>query len=76
MGFPSISIRYRVSVSLSIRSDRDSPSSKWIFLLLPFGAFMRVKGAVAPPVTVGGFADSGFLAYMSLTIVITVFKSC
>ena len=37
---------------------------------------MRVKGAIAPPVTVGGFADSGFLAYMSLTIVITVFKSC
>ena len=36
---------------------------------------MRVKGAVAPPVT-AGFAGSGFLAHMSLTIVITVFKSC
>ena len=37
---------------------------------------MRVKGAAAPPVTAGGFAGSGFLACMSLTIVIAVFKSC
>ena len=62
VGFPSMSIRYKVSVNLSILSDSDSPSWKWTLLLLPFQAFMRVKGAATPPVVVGGFAGSCFLA--------------
>ena len=62
VGFPSMSIRYRVSVNLSILSDNDLPSWKWTLLLLPFGAFMRVKGAAASPVVAGGFAGSCFLA--------------
>ena len=57
-----MSIRYKVLVNLSILSDSDSPSWKWTLLLLPFGAFMRVKGAATPPVVVGGLAGSGFLA--------------
>ena len=61
-GFLSMSIRYKVSVSLSILSDNVSPSWKWNLLLLPFGAFMRVKGAAAPLVVAGGFAGSGFFA--------------
>ena len=32
---------------------------------------MRVKGAVTPSVADGGFTGSGFLAYLSLTMVIT-----
>ena len=43
-GFPSMSIRYKVLVNLPILLDSDSPSWKWTLLLLPFGAFMRVKG--------------------------------
>ena len=55
-------IRYRVLVNLSILLDNVSPSWKWTLLLLPLGAFMRVKGAATPPVVVGGLAGSGFLA--------------
>ena len=62
VGFPSMCIRYKVSVNLSILSDSDLPSWKWTLLLLPFGAFMRVKGAATPLVVAGGFAGSGFLA--------------
>ena len=57
-----MSIRYKVSVNLSILLDSNLPSWKWTLLLLPFGAFMRVKGAVTAPVVVGGFAGSGFFA--------------
>ena len=60
-GFPSISILNRTSVSLSILSDRGSSPWKWILLLVPLGALIRVKGAVAP-FYFRGFAVSGFLA--------------